>query len=215
MSVFPKRLRDGYAAFRSGRLAEDRDRYRHLAELGQKPETMIIACCDSRSAPETVFDAAPGELFVHRNVANLIPPFNADGKQHGTSAALEYGITKLEVRHIVVMGHGRCGGIHTYLSDSALTVSDFIGPWIGLLAPAAELVADDPMGGNDPQQALEFASIRQSIKHLRSFPWVKAAEDAGTLALHGAWFDISSGELLTLDSDTGTFVTLSAQLANT
>lgn len=208
MSVFPKRLRDGYATFRSGRLAEDRDRYRHLAELGQQPETMIIACCDSRSAPETIFDAAPGELFVHRNVANLIPPFNADGQQHGTSAALEFGVTGLNVRNIVVMGHGRCGGVHAYLSGGAPTGSDFIGPWIGLLLPAAELVADDAMGGKDPQQALEFASIRQSIKHLRSFPWVKSAEADGTLTLHGAWFDISSGELLALDSDTGTFVAL-------
>jgi len=205
MTVFPKRLSDGYAAFRDTRLADDRGRYRQLAERGQRPETMIIACCDSRSAPETIFDASPGELFVHRNVANLIPRFNADGSHHGTSAAVEFGVTSLRVRNLVVLGHGRCGGVHAYLSGDPLQNTDFIGPWIGLLKPAAALVADDPNSTDDAQQALEFASIRQSIANLRTFPWISSAEENGTIEVHGAWFDISTGELLVLNEASSSF----------
>jgi carbonic anhydrase len=208
MTSFPERLRQGYAAFRDGRLAADRDRYRQLAERGQRPETMVIACSDSRSAPETIFDAAPGELFVHRNVANLIPPFDADGHQHGTSAALEFAVTQLKVRNIVVMGHGRCGGIEAYLAKGSTDGTDFIGRWIGLIAPAAAMIADDPVESAARQRALEFASIRQGIENLRTFPWIAAAEAAGTLLLHGAWFDIGTGELLVLDPASGEFAVL-------
>lgn len=206
MGTFPERLESGYHAFREGRLATDRERYRQLAESGQRPEIMIVACCDSRSAPETIFDAAPGEMFVHRNVANLIPPYEADGHNRGTSAAIEFGVTRLRVRHFVVMGHGRCGGINAFLTDGALDGTDFIGPWISLLRPAGELIADDPAEGAERQRALEFASIRQSITNLRTFPWIRSAEADGGLALHGAWFDISTGELFRLDQETGRFV---------
>ena len=202
---FPERLTNGYAAFRGGRLATDRERYRRLAERGQRPEIMIVACSDSRSAPETIFDAAPGELFVHRNVANLVPPFDADGHHHGTSAALEFGVTSLKVSHLVILGHGRCGGVEAFLGEKPLSGTDFVGPWIGLLAPAAALIADDPLEQSERQRALEFASIRQGLENLRTFPWVAAAEASGSLALHGAWFDISTGELLTLDVEHGEF----------
>ncbi len=208
MTVFPERLRAGYVSFRDGRLTADRDRYRRLAERGQRPETMIIACCDSRSAPETIFDAAPGELFVHRNIANLIPPFDADGHQHGTSAALEFGVIKLKVNNIVILGHGRCGGIEAYLSGMPMDETDFIGPWIRLLKPASDFLADDPSEGAERQRALEFASVKRSIENLRTFPWIAAAEKDGSLALHGAWFDISTGELLALDPDSGRFTAL-------
>lgn len=201
MTTFPDRLRQGYRAFREGRLTVDRERYRRLADSGQRPEIMIIACCDSRSAPETIFDAAPGEMFVHRNVANLVPPYEVDSNRHGTSTALEFGITRLKVRHLVVMGHGRCGGIHAYLNEgeAAMDNTDFIGRWITLLRPAAELIADDPAVGEARQRALEFAAIRQSIANLRTFPWIAAAETAGELVIHGAWFDISTAELFRLD----------------
>lgn len=208
MTQFPERLRNGYAAFRDGRLTTDRERYRALAESGQRPEIMIIACCDSRSAPETIFDAAPGEVFVCRNVANLVPPFDADGNWHGTSAALEFGITQLKVRHVVIMGHGRCGGIAAFLDQSPREKTDFIGHWINLIAPAQALIADDPIETSARQRALEFASIRQSIANLRTFPWVAAAEAAGTIELHGAWFDISTGELFRLDEPASAFVTI-------
>ena len=109
--MFPTRLIDGYRNFRAGRYVSEHERYRHLAETGQSPETMIVACCDSRAAPELIFDAPPGELFVVRNVANLVPPYSPDGEYHGTSAALVFAVMALRIRHIVVMGHGRCGGI--------------------------------------------------------------------------------------------------------
>lgn len=205
MTDLPESLCRGYRDFRSGRLIADRERYRTLAERGQRPTTMIIACCDSRSAPETVFDTAPGELFVHRNVANLVPPFSADGNQHGTSAAIEYGVTVLGVKHLVMMGHGRCGGIEAYLSNAHLEGTDFIGRWIDLIRPAAAMVAEDPMEAAERQRALEFASIRQGIRNLQTFPWIASAVRAGSLSLHGAWFDISTGELHALDPESGAF----------
>ena len=208
MTSFPERLRHGYVAFRDGRLTTDRERYSRLAEKGQRPEIMIVACCDSRAAPETIFDAAPGEMFVHRNVANLIPPYEADGHHHGSSAAIEFGVTRLKVQHLVVMGHGRCGGINAFLSDGALDDTDFIGPWISLLRPAADLIADDPAEGAARQRALEFASIRQSIANLRTFPWIRTAEAEGRISLHGAWFDISTGELFRLDEDEASFTAI-------
>lgn len=205
---FPQHLLDGYKAFRTGRLDNERERARELADKGQKPETMMIACCDSRAAPETIFSAAPGELFVVRNVANLMPPYAPDGEYHSTSAALEFAVQSLKVKHIVVMGHGRCGGIHAALSPSAepLSPGDFIGKWMGLLAPVAEQVnANALMTGAERQTALERISIRNSINNLRTFPCVDILEKKGRLTLHGAWFDISTGELWTMDGG-GDFV---------
>src|SRR5690606_19314601 len=139
MTGLPDRLLNGYRNFIDGRYASESGRYRDLAKSGQTPEIMIIACCDSRSAPETIFDAGPGELFVVRNVANLVPPYQPNSDFHGTSAALEFAVQSLKVRHIVVMGHGRCGGIHAALSPDAAPLSpgDFIGKWISLVRPAA------------------------------------------------------------------------------
>ncbi len=211
MTNFPDRLRAGYEAFRANRLPRDRDRYRRLAERGQHPQVMIVSCCDSRSGPETIFDADPGELFIHRNVANLIPSFDVDGRQHGTSAALEFGVTRLKVRHLVIMGHGRCGGVDVYLSRSAPDGTDFIGRWLGLLDPAAEMIAEDPGDTAAHQQALEFASIRQGIANLQTFPWIAAAESEGALAIHGAWFDIATGELQVLDRGSGEFSVLAVK----
>src|SRR5499427_4358375 len=136
----PQRLLDGYATFRAGRLPAEQSRYRDLAEHGQSPEIMVIGCCDSRVSPEVIFDARPGELFVVRNVANLVPPYSPDGLYHGVSAALEYGIAVLRVKHLVVLGHGRCGGIQAFASNAP--TGDFIGKWISLLAPAAASVHD-------------------------------------------------------------------------
>src|SRR6187402_1186120 len=143
MSHLPQRLLNGYQNFMAGKFAGESERYRSLAREGQSPETMVIACCDSRSAPETIFDAGPGELFVVRNVANLVPPYAPDGEFHSTSAALEFGVLSLKVKHIVVMGHGRCGGIRAALDTTALPLSpgDFIGKWMSLIGPAAETVA--------------------------------------------------------------------------
>jgi carbonic anhydrase len=210
---FPARLSDGYKAFYYSRLRHERERYEKLAVEGQTPEVMIVSCCDSRAAPEIVFDAAPGEIFVARNVANLVPPYQPNGDYHGTSAALEYGVEALKVRHMVVMGHGRCGGVNAFRAqlegegNGPLSPGDFIGRWISLLEPAAEKMR---CAGDAPaetrQRALEEASVRNSVSNLMTFPNISAAVAAGTLSLHGAWFDISTGELWLLDPATGDFV---------
>ena len=208
MNHLPERLLAGYRAFMGGRYSAESARYRSLAVNGQTPETMVIACCDSRAAPETIFDAGPGELFVMRNVANLVPPYEPDERHHSTSAALEFAVQSLKVKHIVVLGHGRCGGIRAALDPTAppLSPGDFIGRWMGLVAPAAEVVAgNEMMTRTERQTALERISIRYSLANLRSFPCINVLEGKGKLALHGAWFDISTGELWVMDPATGDF----------
>jgi carbonic anhydrase len=193
----------------SDRYLREKHRYRELADSGQSPTTMIIACCDSRAAPETIFNAGPGELFVLRNVANLGPPFQPDGGQHGTSAAIEFAVNSLGIHDLVVMGHGRCGGIRAALDPSAgpLAQGDFIGKWMSLLAPVAEQVSSYSfLTANERQTTLERLSIRNSIRNLRTFPYVKALEADGKLAVHGAWFDIASGELWVMDGETEDFI---------
>jgi len=208
MSTFPNRLLQGYQTFMSGRYADERDRYRQLAETGQEPHTLVIACCDSRAAPETIFDCGPGELFVVRNVANLVPPYEPDDNLHATSAALEFAVQSLKIREILVMGHGRCGGIKAALDPNATPLSpgDFIGNWVKLLKPAAQQIQDSQLlTSGERQIALERISIRNSMANLRTFPCVKILEERGKLQIHGAWFDISSGELWVMDSKTGDF----------
>lgn len=198
MKDFPETLLNGYKNFMSGRYVDERERYRVLADTGQKPRTLFIACCDSRSAPETIFDCGPGELFVMRNVANMVPPFEPDGQYHATSAAIEYAVQVLKVKDIVVMGHGRCGGIQAALDPNLepLSPGDFIGKWMNMVKSAAEQIqSNDIMTASERQTALERVSIRNSLANLRSFPFVKAQETAGKVKLHGAWFDISTGEL--------------------
>lgn len=208
MHKFPERLLAGYANFLAGRFSREQNRYKELAHEGQRPETMLIACCDSRSAPETIFDAGPGELFVLRNVANLVPTYQPDSAQHGTSAAIEFAVVSLEVENIVVMGHGRCGGIRAALDPDAkpLDAGDFIGKWMSMLGPvSAEVSNNKLMTASERQTALERISIRNSIANLRTFPYIARLEAEGRIALHGAWFDISLGELWVMDPDSGDF----------
>lgn len=186
----------------AGRYHDQRDRYRVLAEQGQKPNTLVVACCDSRAAPEMIFDSIPGELFVVRNVANMVPPYEPDGQYHSTSAALEFAVQALRVQDIIVMGHGRCGGIRAALDPNAepLSSGDFIGKWMNLVAPAAEQIqGNSEMTPAERQTALERISIRNSISNLRTFPCVRILEERGKLRIHGAWFDISNGELWLMD----------------
>ncbi|MBK8456361.1 MAG: carbonic anhydrase [Phyllobacteriaceae bacterium] len=209
MGNLPDFLLAGYRAFMDGRFASETSRYRRLARDGQTPKTMVIACCDSRVAPEIVFDCGPGDLFVVRNVANLVPPYEPDGAYHATSAALEFAVQSLKVEHIVVMGHGRCGGIAAALAPDCepLSPGDFIGKWMNLVAPAAAAVsANALMTAAERQTALERISIRFSIANLRSFPCVRILEERGRLSLHGAWFDISTGELWVMDMASGDFI---------
>ena len=208
MHSFPQHLLDGHANFMSGRYAREKERIRDLAETGQKPTTLIIACCDSRAAPEMIFDAGPGELFVLRNVANLVPLYQPDGGQHGTSAAIEFAIKGLSISNIVVMGHGRCGGIKAALDPhmKPLDSGDFIGKWMSMLGDLpGQLGQNTSMTEAERQTAMERISIRNSIRNLRTFPYVKSLEDDGQLAVHGAWFDISTGELWIMDNN-GDFI---------
>ena len=199
MTDFPNSLLSGYRSFRGDRYAREHARYHALAEHGQRPEVMVVACCDSRSAPETIFNAAPGEMFVVRNVANLVPPYEPDGAHQSTPAALEFAVQGLWVKHIVVLGHGRCGGIRAALHPAAepLSPGDFIGKWMKLLGPAAdEIAANARLTDAERQTALERASVRHSVSNLRTFPFVSDLESRGRLSLHGAWFDIADGAAL-------------------
>ena len=199
--LLPAPLVEGYASFRSNRYANEAQRYEKLASKGQKPKTMIIACCDSRAAPETIFDAGPGELFVVRNVANLVPPYAPDEKHHSTSAALEFAVNALKVEHIVVMGHGKCGGIASVVTDfTPLTNSDFIGKWMADVQDVASSVTV-PEGTpvDEHCKQVEHASVVHSLANLRTFPWIRSRLHNGELSIHGAWFDIALGELHTYD----------------
>jgi carbonic anhydrase len=200
----PQRLRDGYAMFRNGRLPAEQSRYRDLAERGQTPQTMVIGCCDSRVSPEVIFDAGPGELFVVRNVANLVPPYSPDGAYHGVSAALEYAVTVLNVGHIVVLGHARCGGVQAFADDAA--AGDFLGKWMSMLAPVAASIPPRADAPGSYLTRLEQASMVASLQNLQTFPFIRARCERGQLALHGAYFDVASGELSALDAATGRFV---------
>lgn len=215
MHQFPERLLNGYRNFMNGRYTAERERYRTLAEAGQEPHTLVVACCDSRAAPETIFDCGPGELFVVRNVANMVPPYEPDGQYHATSAAIEFAVQALKIVNIVIIGHGRCGGIKAALDPAMepLSPGDFIGKWMGLVRPAADQIqSNDLMTQSERQTALERVSIRNSLGNLRTFPYVRALEEQGKLQLHGAWFDISTGELWVMDSNTGDFARPSEQV---
>ena len=214
----PPRLVEGYASFLGQRFQRENERFRELAEKGQKPNVMVIGCCDSRVAPEVIFDAGPGELFVVRNVANLVPPYAPNDDYHGTSAALEFAVMGLRVEHIVVMGHGLCGGVRAAAEGELnpyqrpLSPGDFIGKWMSLIAPVVQkLGMPDAAGIEDYSERLALASIRNSLANLRSFPCVQTLEARGKLHLHGAYFEVASGRQQALDGASGAFVTVAAQ----
>jgi len=205
--MFPARLKAGYRAFLGERFVRERRRYEALGGF-QSPEVMVIGCCDSRVSPEIIFDASPGEIFVVRNVANLVPPCEIDGHYHGTSAALEFAVQGLKVKHILVLGHARCGGIRAFADESApLSPGDFIGQWMSLIAPAAARVqrADDAA---DYVRRLELAVIELSLANLMTFPCIRILVERGRLQLHGAYFGVADGVLLIRDPATGAFAPL-------
>jgi carbonic anhydrase len=204
--MFPQSLTDGYRAFLGDRFQREQSRYGTLAE-GQSPDIMVISCCDSRVSPEVIFDASPGELFVVRNVANLVPPFETGGEYHGTSAALEFAVQALKVKHIVVLGHARCGGIRAFADDTApLSPGDFIGRWMNLIAPAAERLGPKSGDLEGYVTRLELAAIENSLLNLMTFPCVRILVERGRLHLHGAYFGIASGVLMVRDPQTGAFL---------
>lgn len=200
-------LLDGYRRFRTSEYGRHRDRWAELS-AGQSPKVMVIACSDSRVDPAQVFDTVPGEIFVVRNVANLVPPFEAGGGRHGVSAALEFAVTQLEVGEIVVLGHGSCGGVAAALSQrfhgAPPGEGGFIDHWVDMLDAAREAIVAEYGTGPEAVHALELETVRVSLRNLRSFPFIPQREAAGTLTLHGAYFALRDGVLHVMD-ESGAF----------
>jgi carbonic anhydrase len=212
MKQFPDHLADRFRRFKYRHFAPNQDHYEKLAAEGQNPDVMIVSCSDSRVDPEMLFSAMPGELFVVRNVANLVPPFETQGKYHGVSAALEFAALNIRVKHIVVLGHSGCGGVRACLDHNAArqTQAEFIVNWMSMLDGARDKViaAHEGAPENELRGALEREGIKTSLANLRTFPCIQILEGRGSIALHGAYFDIASGMLEVLDRESGEFVRL-------
>ncbi|MHC2739826.1 carbonic anhydrase [Bradyrhizobium liaoningense] len=190
MMTFPKHLLEGYKAFATQRLPTEQTRYRELSVKGQSPEVMVIGCCDSRVSPEVIFDVGPGELFVVRNIANLVPVYQPDGTAHGVSAALEYAVTVLKVKHIVVLGHAQCGGIRAFVDKiEPLTPGDFIGKWMQMFIKPGEVVEQrEHESMAQFVERIEKAAVFRSLENLMTFPFVRKAVESGQMQTHGAYF---------------------------
>jgi len=212
MSSFPGNLTDRFRRFKYRHFAPNADHYEELARYGQNPEVMMISCSDSRVDPETIFSAMPGELFVVRNVANLVPPYETGGKFHGVSSAIEFAVLNLRVKHIVVMGHSGCGGVQAALDQSATiqTEAKFISRWMSMLDEARlkVLASHQTRSQADKVCALEKEGVKTSIKNLRTFPFVKQLEEEERLLLHGAYFEIATCTLSVLNHSRGEFYPL-------
>lgn len=196
----PSYLVNRYQGWRATTYAENRPWYRRLADEGQRPRAMVISCCDSRVHVTSIFGADTGEFFIHRNIANLVPPYNPDGDHHGTSAAVEYAVCNLKVAHLIVLGHSQCGGVagcHAMCSGHAPELEEktsFVGSWLNILRPGYERVKDSPEAGQIA--ALERETVVISLENLLTFPFVRAAVEADDMSLHGLWHDIGAGSLL-------------------
>jgi carbonic anhydrase len=207
----PRQLIDGFARFRGNHFSTEEAMYRNLVEQGQTPKFLIVGCCDSRVDPALIFDCAPGDLFVIRNVANLVPPAEDRVGHHGTTAALEYGVRNLGVEHIVVLGHVHCGGIYNLLNSQGLNnPNSFIDDWMSLVESARASVAQDFPDATEEQRqrACEQRAILVSLQNLRTFSWISDRVAQGTLTLHGWYFDIEQGQLLGYDAAAQQFVKL-------
>jgi carbonic anhydrase len=195
-----QRLIDGYRRFRADTWPQERARFEELASRGQRPHTMVIACSDSRVDPAVIFGAGPGELFVVRNVANLVPPYSPDGAYHGTSAALEFGVRVLQVSQLLVMGHAMCGGVTALLRGAPPEARDFVPAWMSIATVArSRVLACMPV--EQAQEACELEAVRLSLANLMTFPWVADAVAAGTLSLQGAHFSVATGRLMLRGAD--------------
>ena len=205
----PNYLVQRYHGWKATTYAENRGWYLHLAEEGQRPRAMVISCCDSRVHVTSIFGADTGEFFIHRNIANLVPPYEPDGNQHGTSAAVEYAVTALKVAHIVVMGHSNCGGVHACHDMCAgkapelEEASSFIGRWMDILRPGYERVVSRVEGEAAQKTELEREGVLTSLRNLETFPFVQRAVDEGMLTLHGTWLNIATGVLNVYDPGEG------------
>ncbi len=198
-------LIEGYRIYRQKRWPELQSRHHELAERGQSPRVLVIACSDSRVDPATIFNAGPGELFVIRNVANLAPPCERKVGLHGTSAAIEFAVAQLKVETVLVLGHAQCGGVAAALSDRPRDPDSFLDQWIGLLDPAKSRIDSH---AKDAHSALEYESIRVTLENLATFPFVRRAIEKRGLALVGARYGVADGSLELLDAATGAFTPL-------
>ncbi len=203
--ALPATLVSRFHGWKATGYADNKAWYRRLASEGQHPRAMVISCCDSRVHVTSIFGADQGEFFIHRNIANLVPPYESDGHQHGTSAALEYAVSALKVAHVIVMGHSACGGVRGFydmvMGDAPELVEEtsFVGRWMDLLKPGYERVKE-VHSGNDCIHALEREAVIVSLDNLMTFPFVRAAVEAEELTLHGLWHDIGEGDLFWYDS---------------
>jgi carbonic anhydrase len=201
-SPLPNYLIDRYRTWYTNDFTESRTWYARLAQDGQRPRTMIVSCCDSRVNIVEMFGAEPGDLFVVRNVAGLVPPWNPDHQHHGTSAAVEYAVNVLKVAHIVVVGHSNCGGVHAChdmcagLAPELEEATSFVGRWMDILRPGYERVAAKVAEPEARKAALEEEAVLTSLRNLGSFPFVTDAVSGGLLTLHGAFVEIGTGTLL-------------------
>ncbi|MDP3339478.1 carbonic anhydrase [Frigidibacter sp.] len=208
----PSYLIQRYQGWRATTFTENRVWYRRLSEDGQHPRAMVISCCDSRVHVTSIFGADTGEFFIHRNIANLVPPYAPDGDYHGTSAAVEYAVTALKVAHLIVMGHSQCGGVrgcHDMCSGHAPELEErtsFVGRWMDILRPGYERVAGLPEG--ERIRALEQQAVLISLENLMGFPFVKAAVESQEMSIHGLWNNIGDGTLMHYDPASGGFVTV-------
>lgn len=212
MNLLPDTLADRYRRFKFRHFTPNQDHYEAMALNGQSPDIMVVSCCDSRVDPETIFSALPGEMFVVRNVANLVPPFETTGKYHGVSAALEFAALNLRVKHIIIVGHSGCGGVRACLDRDATRQTDaqFVTNWMSMLDEARDKVTSE-LAGRPTQEilrALEREGIKTSLKNLRTFPCIQILETKGRIALHAAHFDIARGTLAVLNEGTSEFVAL-------
>lgn len=194
-----QRLLEGYQRFRAKNWPGQQKLFESLAEHGQHPKTMVIACVDSRVDPALIFDAGPGEMLTVRNVANLVPPYSPDALYHGTSAAIEFGVRVLGVEHAVVLGHGLCGGVKSLLEGAPENARDFVEPWMSIASAARARALECPP--EQRQRCGEFEVVKVSLNNLMTFPWIASAVVAGRLKLHGAWFDVHSGVLRVMRAD--------------
>jgi carbonic anhydrase len=211
MSSIPRNLVEGFQRFREQHFERNDSLYQQLVIKGQTPKTLVVACCDSRVDPALVLDSEPGDLFVIRNVANLVPPSEERAGHHGTTAAIEYGVRILGVEHIIVLGHAHCGGIGALVKTGGVNVpGSFIDDWMRLVESArSSVIAEMPLASLEEQvRACEQRAILVSLRNLMTFTWVREKVEAGQLSLHGWYFDIEQGQLLRYNPTTNCFDTL-------
>ncbi len=207
----PNYLIKRYHGWKATTYAENQGWYRRLATEGQRPRAMVISCCDSRVHVTSIFGADQGEFFIHRNIANLVPPFEPDGDHHGTSATVEYAVKVLGVVHLIVLGHSQCGGIQGCIdmckgnAPELEEKESFVGRWMDILKPKFTQVADIEDAADQARQLEKYAVIT-SLENLMTFPFVASAVADGALGLHGLWTDIGEGGLECYDHDAGKFL---------